>query len=239
MAHNRMNILLFAYNFRHQKSIDFIYKLKENNITISAIISADYVEIKRPERVIKTPSNSQCKEHPLDLANRFNIPYFVLNHNSNSVVDIVKKYSIDLGVIAGARILEYKIIKLFNRGIINFHPALLPECRGLDSILWSIYNNYPLGVTSHLINQKIDAGNLVIKNKIKILSHDNLFSIHKKIYNLQLDLIIPSLNKLSLNSDLQTLTDHGSYNSYMSEDLQKEVVGKVDSYINYFSENHE
>lgn len=234
-----MNILLFAYNFRHQKSIDFIYKLKENNITITAIIAADYIEIKRPEKVIKIPSHSPCKEHPLDLANRFNIPYFVLSHNSNSVVDIVQEYSIDLGIIAGARILDYKIIKLFNRGIINFHPALLPECRGLDSMLWSIYNNYPLGVTSHLINQKIDAGVLVMKNKIKILSNDNLFSIHKKIYNLQLDLITPSLNKLLLNTDLQAMEGQGSYNTYMPEHLQEEVIKKLDGYINFFSKKNE
>ena len=64
--------------------------------------------------------------------------YFVLNHNSNTIVDIIREHSIDLGVIAGARILDHKIIKLFNRGIINFHPAILPECRGLDSLLWSI-----------------------------------------------------------------------------------------------------
>ena len=234
-----MNILLFVYNFKHKKSIDFIYKLKENDINISAIIAADYIKINRPKKIIKNSSFSQCEEHPFDLANRFNIPYFVLNHNSNTIVDIIREHSIDLGVIAGARILDHKIIKLFNRGIINFHPAILPECRGLDSLLWSIYNNYPLGVTSHLINQKIDAGKLVMKSKIKILSNDNFFTIHKKIYNLQLDLIIPSLNQLSLNRDLQILADHGSYNTYMSEDLQKEVVEKVDSYINFFSEDHE
>ena len=234
-----MNILLFVYNFKHKKSIDFIYKLKENDINISAIIAADYIKINRPKKIIKNSSFPQCEEHPFDLANRFNIPYFVLSHNSNTIVDIIREHSIDLGVIAGARILDHKIIKLFNRGIINFHPAILPECRGLDSLLWSIYNNYPLGVTSHLINQKIDAGKLVMKSKIKILSNDNFFTIHKKIYNLQLDLIIPSLNKLSLNRDLQILADHGSYNTYMSEDLQKEVVEKVDSYINFFSEDHE
>jgi len=234
-----MNILLFVYNFKHKKSIDFIYKLKENDINISAIIAADYIKINRPKKIIKNSSFPQCEEHPFDLANRFNIPYFVLNHNSNTIVDIIREHSIDLGVIAGARILDHKVIKLFNRGIINFHPAILPECRGLDSLLWSIYNNYPLGVTSHLINQKIDAGKLVMKSKIKILSSDNLCTIHKKIYNLQLDLIIPSLNQLSLNRDLQILADHGSYNTYMSEDLQKEVVEKVDSYINFFSEDHE
>ena len=234
-----MNILLFVYNFKHKKSIDFIYKLKENGINISAIIAADYIKINRPKKIIKNSSFLQCEEHPFDLANRFNIPYFVLNHNSNTIVDIIREHSIDLGVIAGARILDHKVIKLFNRGIINFHPAILPECRGLDSLLWSIYNNYPLGVTSHLINQKIDAGKLVMKSKIKILSNDNFFTIHKKIYNLQLDLIIPSLNQLSLNRDLQILADHGSYNTYMSEDLQKEVVEKVDSYINFFSEDHE
>ena len=55
---------------------------------------------------------------------------------------------------------------LIKYGILNFHPGLLPDIRGLDSVLWSIEKNYPIGVTAHLINNKIDAGKLVCQKKL-------------------------------------------------------------------------
>ena len=144
-----------------------------------------------------------------------------------------------MGVIAGARLLKSEIIRLFKIGIINFHPALLPECRGLDSLLWSIYFNFPLGVTSHLINEKIDAGLLIERKEIEIASVDNLFTIHKKIYNLQMDLIIPSLKRIFLNQSFNKLDENKICNSYMNETTQEEVLKKLDNYINLYAKNNE
>ncbi len=227
--------MLFVYNFKHKKSVEFIYKLIEHNFFIDVIVGANYINIKRPQKVISFSSFFDCNEHPMDVANKFNIPYFELNHNNEKIEDIIDEYSIDLGVIAGARILKDKIINLFDHGIVNFHPGILPECRGLDSMFWSIYKDYPLGVTSHLINNKIDCGKLILKKKIQILSNDNLFSIKKKIYNLQLDLIKLTLEKLISDFELIDLDDSIVYNSYMPELLQKEVIQKSENYIKKFS----
>ena len=60
-------------------------------------------------------------------------------------------------MIAGARILKRPVIDRFSIGIINFHPGLIPEARGLDALLWSIRGDLPLGVTSHLIDERVDA----------------------------------------------------------------------------------
>jgi len=239
MESKRLKIILFVYNFKHKKSVDFIYKLAEENICIDAIVAADYFTIKRPKKVINFSPFFSCNEHPKDVANKLDIPYYVLSHNNKEILDIVNKHSIDLGIIAGARILRYKIIQFFNRGIINFHPGLLPECRGLDSMFWSIYNNYPLGVTSHLINKKIDCGKLILKTKIKLSLDDNLFSINKKIYNLQLALIKPTFKKIQDNLELMDLDDSIEYNSYMSELFQKEVIKKIIDYIKTFSSRDE
>lgn len=239
MLNNRTKILLFVYNFKHKKSVDFIYKLHENNIKIDVIVAANKVKLKKTKKIIDYQISTKLVEHPRNVAKKFNIPYYIIDHNSIDIKKITLDYSIDLGVIAGARLLKSEIIRLFKIGIINFHPALLPECRGLDSLLWSIYFNFPLGATSHLINEKIDAGLLIERKEIEIVSVDNLFTIHKKIYNLQMDLIIPSLKRIFLNQSFNKLDENKICNSYMNETTQEEVLKKLDNYINLYAKNNE
>jgi methionyl-tRNA formyltransferase len=76
-----------------------------------------------------------------------------------------KKKKFDLGIILGARILDEDIIKTFKIGILNLHPGLLPDNRGLDTYQWAIINMIPQGVTSNLIDSKIDGGKILIKKK--------------------------------------------------------------------------
>ena len=239
MHNNRLKILLFVYNFKHKKSVDFIKKLYENNFKIDVIVAAKLKEIKKPKKIINYKANNDYVDHPSDLAKQHNIPYYVVDHNNADLKKITLRYSIDLGIIAGARLLEGNIIKLFKKGIINFHPALLPECRGLDSLLWSIYYNFSLGVTSHLINEKIDSGLLVLKKEIEVTSSDNLVTLHKKIYNLQLDLIVPSLKRIILNQTFSKLDGNKNYNSYMNESTQHKVLQKIDDYVSLFKKNNE
>ena len=101
----------------------------------------------------------------------------------------------------------------------------LPYIRGLDAILWSIYKDVPLGVTAHLINEKIDAGFLIVKQKINILSSDNFQSLYEKNYQLQLELIPISLNLILQNQALTAL-EINEYNNRMSYAKQLEVKEK-------------
>lgn len=64
-------------------------------------------------------------------------------------------------------ILPQGLISKFKGGILNLHPSLLPIGRGANPISWSIINKQPQGITLHLINQQLDAGDIVFQKEIK------------------------------------------------------------------------
>ena len=68
-------------------------------------------------------------------------------------------------LIGGAGILPKEIID--NVNIINSHPAYLPSVRGLDALKWAIYNDMPIGVTSHIISEEADSGFLIRRDRNK------------------------------------------------------------------------
>lgn len=65
--------------------------------------------------------------------------------------------------------------------IINVHPTLLPFGRGPWPLPYLI-NEEPksAGVTLHLVNQKFDAGNILLQEKIDVGDRDNLESVSFK-----------------------------------------------------------
>ena len=173
-------------------------------------------------------------EHPKDVAEKFNIPYFNCSHNGYKIQSVIRDYNINFGIIAGARILKKNIIQCFSLGILNFHPGLLPESRGLDSILWSIYNKSNLGVSVHLINEKIDLGKLVLQRIFYPSKQDTIFDIYHEIYKLQIKLLPIAYNLVDNNKVFKTLNSK-SYNTHMPNKKQIEVLERLKSYIEYNS----
>ena len=186
-------IVLFAYGFPHRKTIDFIKKIYEDNFEISLILAADFIKIKSPKSFFNI-SQKECTMSAYELAEQYNIPIYRVSHNSVEAQSLLKKHNINFGIISGARILSVDVVKLVRKGILNFHPGLLPHIRGLDSILWSIEKDYPLGVTAHLVNEQIDSGFVLKTKKINITVDDNLASLYEKIYQLLLYLLPRILN---------------------------------------------
>ena len=58
-------------------------------------------------------------------------------------------------------IISEKNLNRFKSGLINIHPAILPEYRGLDAGLWALKKNDKLGVTAYLLNKGIDTGPII------------------------------------------------------------------------------
>ena len=128
------------------------------------------------------------------------------------------------------------VISAFNIGIINFHPGLIPETRGLDSLLWSIINDIPIGVTSHLIDARIDAGTVLIKDRLKIYKDDTIYDLSERLYEKQLELLIPSINSILEEKYIDIDYSNSSYNRKMRPELEKDVLRKVKKYIEKYSE---
>ena len=73
----------------------------------------------------------------------------------------------DFVLIGGAGIIKKELAD--SKRIINSHPAYLPYVRGLDSMKWSILNDKPLGVTSHIISEEADQGWLIKRLFVPLL----------------------------------------------------------------------
>ena len=64
-------------------------------------------------------------------------------------------------------IIKKDILKFSKKfDFINLHMSYLPYNRGAHPNFWSFYENSPKGVSIHLIDKKIDKGNLILRKKV-------------------------------------------------------------------------
>ncbi|MCP9747568.1 formyltransferase family protein [Lacihabitans sp. CS3-21] len=223
-------IVMFSYNFPHKKTQDFIFRILSEGYEIAAIYAADAVNLNISPTTVKTKISHQGLVHPSLIAKRFGIKYKVLPHNSEELRNDLKHNEYDLGIVSGARIIKGNIIECLNKGIINFHPGVIPGARGLDAMLWSIFNGLPLGVTSHIIDSKIDAGKIIEVKNIPIFKSDTILDLSERLYDLQLDMIPNAIEK-AMNCFFQNLEDYGPYNKKMSPEFEVETLNIIDKYI--------
>ena len=227
---NKKKLVLFAYNFEHKKTQDIILRLFLEGVKINFILANDWIKLKIPPSSIRAKIKHIGLVHPQKIAERIGVPYYVLHHNSFEAKQLIESEGIDIGIIAGARILKKPIIDAFNIGIINLHPGLLPEARGLDAMLWSIYKDLPLGVTAHLIDENIDAGRLLIKEKIKLQKEDTILDISERLYEKQLEILVPAICAAS-ESVGAPIDPSLHYNRKMDAEKERIVLNKLQDYI--------
>jgi len=113
----------------------------------------------------------------------------------------LKSLQADAFVVVAFRMLPKEVWQLPAKGTFNLHASLLPQYRGAAPINWAIINGEKeTGVTTFLIDEKIDAGNILLKEKVEILPEDNAGTLHDKLAESGKKLIIETLNGLENNS---------------------------------------
>ena len=103
------------------------------------------------------------------------------------LLGVLLKYKIRLICLAGfMKILSKKFILKFEGKILNIHPSLLPNYKGLNTHRRVIKNKEKFtGCTVHLVNSRLDSGKIILQKKIKILRKDNENSLAKKVLKLE------------------------------------------------------
>ena len=127
----------------------------------------------------------------LKLAKKWSIPSLILNNNQslseNKLLTKLKTYKIDLILLAGyMKILSKRFIRSFGKSIINIHPSLLPKFKGLNTFERVLKKKEKkTGCTVHFVNEKLDAGKIILKKFFYIDKKDNVASLKKKTQNLE------------------------------------------------------
>lgn len=231
---SKLRVGVFAYNFKHWKTQAGIQNLCIAGYKPEVIFAADPVELKFYKSKIRVGPKDLFLWHPKDLADFYDIDYRVTIHNSEETSKIVKDKKLDVGIILGARILKPIAFGNFNIGVINMHPGILPQNRGLDNLKWGILEGHPQGVTSHIVDSKIDRGFKILQEKIKVYEDDTLVDLHLRIQNLEQKLMIESLKFLE-NNGTETLEALSRGRYYRSVPLEKEST-LMDSFEIYKKE---
>jgi len=97
----------------------------------------------------------------------------------------LKKNKIKFLCLAGfMKVLSKKFIKAFRHKIINIHPSLLPEYKGLNTYKRVLKNKDKYsGCTVHYVNASLDSGKIIAQKKILIDEKETEKSLKMKVLN--------------------------------------------------------
>ena len=111
----------------------------------------------------------------------------------------IKELKADIGVVVAFRKIPKELWEIPNFGTFNLHASLLPNYRGAAPINWSIiFKEKFTGVTTFLINDNIDSGDLLLQEKISINHNENAGSLHDKLAIIGKNIIIKTIDLFPL-----------------------------------------
>tara|TARA_B100001093_G_C26502645_1_gene873996 strand:+ start:143 stop:724 length:582 start_codon:yes stop_codon:yes gene_type:complete len=152
------------------KSLIKFSKLKKSPILIKLIIS----------------DNAHAKG--LKLGKFFKIKTKIFNFKNKviaekKILSLIKINNIQLICLAGfMKIISRNFIKSFKYRILNIHPSLLPNYKGLNTHERAIKNKEKYsGCTVHYVNSKLDSGKIILQKKIKIKKNETPKTLARKI----------------------------------------------------------
>lgn len=116
---------------------------------------------------------------------------------SQDFIAELKALKADLQVVVAFRILPRVVWAMPTAGTFNLHASLLPQYRGAAPIHWAIINGETeTGVTTFFIDENIDTGALLMREKVPITQTENAGELHDKLMLVGADLVLKTVRAI-------------------------------------------
>ena len=114
-------------------------------------------------------------------------------------IEELKRFNADIFiVVAYGKLIPETVFTLPRYGTINLHPSLLPKYRGAAPVEWAIINGEnETGVTIQMINEELDAGDIIIQEKIQLSSSITAGELYEIVTSIGEELLLKSAEILS------------------------------------------
>lgn len=167
----------------------FVVLISGSGSNLQAIIDA----ISRKEIVadIAAVISNRPDVRGIERARQANINTIIIDHtkfNKREEFDaaLIQQVAIlnpDLVVLAGfMRILNEKFIEQYQGRILNIHPSLLPELKGLNTHRRAIETGKTIhGASVHFVSNELDSGPVVIQAEVPVLSNDSEAALAERV----------------------------------------------------------
>ncbi len=146
--------------------------------------------------------SNKPEAYALERAEKAGIKTAIIEHkqypNREAFDDVMHQqlldWDVDLVVLAGfMRILSAKFVKAWEGKMINIHPSLLPNYKGMHTHQRILNTGDVLhGCTVHYVTAELDAGQALAQGVLKVNQHDNVISLANRVHVLE-HLIYPQV----------------------------------------------
>lgn len=115
-------------------------------------------------------------------------------------INQLKNLNADIFIVVAFRMLPVDVWKIPSLGTVNLHASLLPDYRGAAPINHVIINGETMtGVTTFFIDEKIDTGNIILREEVQIFPFENAGDLHDRLMKLGARLVIRTLTDIAEN----------------------------------------
>ena len=217
---------VLTYDYPHKKTQDLLFKLKSRGYTDITVVGTPWVKRKNfipliPHRFFKADNI-----YPLELCNQLGFKYKTISSLNELEIN-------DYVLIAGAGIIPKKLTD--SKKIINSHPAYLPYTRGLDSLKWAIFEDQPIGVTTHIISEETDAGWLIKKELLPLYSWDTFHSVAYRQYEMEIDMLANALEDIK-TANLELLGRHSEPKRRIPHKYEIKLISRFNKMIDNYND---
>ena len=100
-------------------------------------------------------------------------------------------------VVAYGKYLPKSYINMCKYEPVNIHPSLLPKYRGSATIQWAVLNgDKETGVTSMYISEKMDAGDIILQEKVQIGEYETTGELWDRLSKIGGNLLVKTLEQI-------------------------------------------
>jgi phosphoribosylglycinamide formyltransferase-1 len=162
------------------KKKSLVVLISGSGSNLQAIIDA--VANKKIDATISAVISNQPSAYGLERAAKANIRTITIDHTDfnqrkdfdAALINQLNELKPDLIVLAGfMRILSDDFIGQFKGKILNIHPSLLPELKGLNTHRRAIESGKTIhGASVHFVDNELDSGPVVLQTEIPVENSD-------------------------------------------------------------------
>jgi len=131
----------------------------------------------------------------LERAKSAGIPTHTLDHTEfetresfdQQLIHTIDQYQPQLVILAGfMRILTDDFVAHYIGRMLNIHPSLLPEFKGLNTHQRALDANVSQhGVSIHYVSNELDGGSVVLQAVMDVLADDTAASLEQRVHSLE------------------------------------------------------
>ena len=192
-------------------SVPILKSLYQNGYPIVTIYTQPPQKSMRGQKVNKSPIQKMAENLCIECRTPDSLK------ENNEEYNFLKLLNPDLIiVVAYGQLIPKNYLSLSKHGFINIHASLLPKWRGAAPIQRSIMNlDKETGVSIMKIVEKLDAGPVMMQEKINITSEMNAEDLSNKLSDLSSKLILECIDEIE-----------GGKAKFIDQDEQKATYAK-------------